>query len=108
MPGYRHLLAVALALALALYVTVFARQTYNTYDLPTLIDVTEWPVTLLFLATAWAAWVRAERRAALLAVTGMLAFFGVQHRHLFEVPLGFTLVIGLTLALVFALPPRSR
>jgi hypothetical protein len=101
---YRHLLAAIIALTLALYATVFARQTHNTYDLPTWIDITEWPVTLLFLAAAWAAWRRVPRRAALLLVTGMIAFLGVQGRYLFEVPLGFVLVTALSLAFLFTLP----
>lgn len=101
---WRHTLAAAIALALALYATVFARQTHNTFDLPTWIDVTEWPVTLLFLAAAWAAWKRVPRRAALMLVTGMVAFFAVQHRFLFDVPLGFVLVTCLSFGFLLTLP----
>jgi len=102
--GWRYPLASAIALLLALYATVFARQTHNDFDLPTWIDVTEWPVTLLFVAAAWAAWKRVPRRAALMLVTGMVAFFAVQHRYIFAVPIGFVLVTALSFGFLLALP----
>lgn len=108
-PAWRHPLAAVVALLLAVYATVFARQTHDTFDLPTWIDVTEWPVTFLFLAAAWAAWRRVPRRAALMLVTGMVAFFAVHHRYLFDVPLGFVLVTCLSFSFLIALPSaRNR
>ena len=96
--------AAVLALLLALYATLFARQTHNTFDLPTWIDLTEWPATLLYLAAAVAAWARLERVAALALVAAMLAFLAAQSAHLFTVPLGFALVIAASLAFLLILP----
>lgn len=93
-----------LAAGLALYATIFARQTHDLFDLPTWIDLTEWPATLLFLAAAWAAFRRLPRRAALYLVSGMLAFFAAQSRFIFDVPLGFILVATGSLSFLFLLP----
>lgn len=101
----RYSLAAALAALLAAYATAFARQTHNRFDLPTWIDLTEWPATLLFLAAAWAAFRRLPRRAALFLVTGMLAFFAAQSTWLFQAPLGFILVTCASLGFLFLLPP---
>jgi hypothetical protein len=98
--------AAALAALLALYATVFARQTHNHIDLPTFIDLTEWPATLLYFAAGWAALRRLPRRAALYLVSAMLAFFAAQSAWIFEVPLGFVSVASLSLAFLFILPAR--
>ena len=84
--------ASALALGLAFFATAFARASWNVYDLPTYIDLTEWPATLLFVAAAWAAWERRERTAAWLMVGALVAFFAAQSRFLFQVPMGFGVV----------------
>ena len=101
----RFYAAAVLAVGLALYATVFARQTHNLFDLPTWIDVTEWPATLLFLAAAWFASRRLPRRAALYLVSGMLAFFIAQSRYIFDVPVGFVLLTCASLGFLFILPP---
>lgn len=103
-PHRRYKLAAALAVLLALYVTVFATQTHNRFDLPTWIDLTEWPATLLFLASAVAAWKRLERPAALACFAGLFAFFFAQGRFLFEVPLAFVLTSTGTLGCLWLLP----
>ncbi len=101
----RSSLAAALALALAAYATVFSRQTHDLFDLPTFLDLTEWPATLLFLASAHGAWIEAPRRAALLAVAALLAFFAAHGRFLFDVPLGFVAITLACLAILAILPP---
>ena len=108
LPGARYLGAAALAVALALFATVFARQTHDLINLPTWIGVTEWPATILFAVAAYAAWIEQPRRAALAVVIGLFAFFAAQHNHLFRVPLGFVLVTVLTLATLLALPASLR
>lgn len=96
--------AALLAGGLALYATIFARQTHNTFDLPTWIDLTEWPATLLYLAAAVSAWQRLERVAALALVAAMLAFFGAQSAWMFSVPLGFAMVAIASLGFLLILP----
>ncbi|MDJ1016209.1 MAG: hypothetical protein QNJ35_06830 [Paracoccaceae bacterium] len=103
-PAPRYVIAAALALLLAVYATVFAHRTHNLFDLPTWLDVTEWPATLLFLFAGWSAWVTRERQAAFALVVGMLAFFGAQSSYLFSVPLGFVVVTALALVFLFVLP----
>lgn len=107
-PGTRYAAAAGLAAAIALYATLFARQTHNRFDLPTWIDLTEWPATLLYLAAAVAAWAKLERVAALALVAAMLAFLAAQSAHLFTVPLGFALVIAASLAFLLILPTTWR
>lgn len=105
-PNWRYLAAVFVALASAFFVTVFARQTHDDYDLGLWIDATEWPVTLLFVASAWFAWSAEPRRAALATVAGLVAFYVVQWRHVFDVPLGFGVVTLLALAVILIMPPK--
>lgn len=100
----RFPVAAALALLLAIYATAFARQTHNLFDLPTFIDLTEWPATLLYLAAAWAAYRKLPRRAALFLVSAMLAFFAAQSDWMFRVPLGFVLVAAGSLGFLFLMP----
>ena len=107
-PGRRYIGATAIAVALAVYATVFARQTHDMFDLPTFIDLTEWPATLLFVFAAWQAWIERPRRAALALVSGMLAFLAAQHGYIFSVPLGFVLVTLLTLAFLLMMPASLR
>ena len=107
-PGVRYAGAALSALALAIYCTVFARQTHDLFDLPTWIDLTEWPATLLFLGTAWLAWTRQPRRAALAVVLGLFAFMAAQHMYVFRVPLGFVLVTVLTVFVLLVLPASLR
>jgi hypothetical protein len=104
----RFYAAAALNLGLAAYVTAFSRQTHDLYDLPTFIDLTEWPATLLFLAAAWFAWSASPRAVTLLVVAGLFAFFAAHARFLFSVPLGFVLVTLGTLAVLALVPPRSH
>ena len=106
--GARYLGAALLAGGLSLYATLFARQTHNTFDMPTWIDLTEWPATLLYLAAAVTAWARLERVAALALVAAMLAFLAAQSAYLFTVPLGFALVIAASLAFLLILPTTWR
>ena len=107
-PGPRYALAAALALALSLFATAFARASHNFYDLPSYIDLTEWPATLLMLAAGWAAWEARERLAALLMVLGLLAFYAAQMRFLFQVPMGFGVVTAGALIFLFVLPVTWR
>ncbi len=103
----RYHVAAALAAALALYVTVFARQTHDLFDRPTFIDLTEWPATLFCLAAAGAALARRAAPSAVAIVSGLIAFFAAQYAWIFEVPLAFvlsTLVVFLTL---YVLPPDT-
>ena len=106
--GARYLAAALLAGGLSLYATLFARLTHNIFDMPTWIDLTEWPATLLYLAAAVAAWARLERVAALALVAAMLAFLAAQSAHLFTVPLGFALVVAASLAFLLILPTTWR
>lgn len=103
-PKRRYILAAALAALLSVYVTTFATQTHNRFDLPTWIDLTEWPATLLFLAAAVAAWKRLERPAALACFAALFAFFFAQGRFLFEVPLAFVVTSAATLGFLWLLP----
>ena len=107
-PGRRYIGATAIAVVLAIYATVFARQTYDLFDLPTFIDLTEWPATLAFLTAGWLAWIENPRRAAMVLVLGLFAFLGAQHMYLFRVPMGFVLVTVLTLAFLMVLPASLR
>ena len=101
----RYTLAAAfLAVLLSLYVTAFATQTHNRFDLPTWIDLTEWPATLLFLTAAILAIKRLERPAALACFAALFAFFFAHGRFLFEVPLAFVLTSSGTLGFLWALP----
>lgn len=104
----RYAVAAAIALALAAYVTAFALQTHNRFDLPTGIDVTEWPATLAFLIAAVAAWRRAERPAALAVVVALLCFVAAQGRFLFDLPLAFLLVGLSSFAFLLILPVTWR
>lgn len=104
MPPRRYAIAAGIALALALFATAFARGSHNTYDLPSYIDVTEWPSVLLFVAAGWAAWDRRERLAAGLVMAALVAFYWVQGLYLFSVPLGFAALTLGTLAFLFVLP----
>lgn len=104
---WKYRVAAALALALALYVTVFARQTTNWVDLPTFIDLSEWPATLGYFGAAWAASAGRARLAAVLTVASLLAFFLAQSQHLFAVPLGFSLVTALSLAILLVMPATT-
>ena len=108
LPGVRYIGATLSALALAVYATIFARVTHDLFDLPTWIDLTEWPATLLFLATAYFAWTQQPRRAALVVVIGLFAFITAQHAYIFRVPLGFVLVTILTLGTLLVLPASLR
>ena len=107
-PGVRYIGATAIAVALAIYATMFARQTHDMFDLPTYIDLTEWPATLLFLFAAWQAWIERPRRAALALVIGMFAFLAAQSGYIFAVPMGFVLVTVLTLAFLLMMPASLR
>ncbi len=108
LPGARYIGATALAVALALYATIFARQTHDLFDLPTWIDLSEWPATLLFGYAAYGAWTEQPRRAALAVVIGLFAFLAAQQSYIFQVPLGFVLITVLTLATLFTLPASLR
>ena len=107
-PGGRYIGVTVIAVALAVYATVFARQAHDLFDLPAFTDVTEWPATLLFLFAAWQAWIERPRRAALAFVVGIFAFLAAQSGYIFAVPLGFVLVTVLTLALVLMMPATLR
>ena len=74
------------------------------YDLPTYIDISEWPAVLLYLAAGYLAWTRAEQLTALLLVLAMIAFFAAHARFLFTVPLAFVLIVGGTLTCLTVLP----
>ena len=100
----RYRLAAAFAVALVIYVTIFARSTTNFIDLPTWIDVTEWPISLIFAATAWFAWFERGKIAAALSVVGLLGFFAAQSQHFFDVPLGFLFVTIVTLGILLTMP----
>ena len=100
--------ATAIAVALAVYTTAFARHTHDHFDLPIFIDVTEWPATLLFIFAAWQAWIERPRRAALALVLGMFAFLAAQSGYIFSVPLGFVLVTVLTLGFLLMMPASLR
>ena len=102
----RYPAAAFVALLLAIYATIFAFQTHNHFDLPTGIDLTEWPATLLYLASAWAAVRRFPRRAALFIVLAMLAFFAAHSDWMFQVPLGFGLITAASLGFLVILPPE--
>ena len=104
----RYLAAALLAGGVSVYATLFARQTHDTFDLPTWIDLTEWPATLLYVTAAATAWARLERVAALAGVAAMLAFLAAQSAHLFTVPLGFASVIAASLAFLLILPTTWR
>ncbi|MDJ1009607.1 MAG: hypothetical protein QNJ13_17480 [Paracoccaceae bacterium] len=104
---WRHRLAAAVAGVMALYVTTFARQTHHWIDLPTWIDLSEWPATLFYLGAAWAAWAIRARLAAILSVGALLAFYAAQSQHLFAVPLGFFLVTAATLAILLLMPATT-
>ncbi|MEL7462344.1 MAG: hypothetical protein AAFX45_10665 [Pseudomonadota bacterium] len=101
---WRYRLAATLALALAGYVTVFAAQTHTRFDLPTWLDLTEWPATLFYLAAAWLAFRIHPRRAAVAAVAALLAFYAAQYHLLFQVPLGFILATAATLVILLTMP----
>ncbi len=100
----RYIAAAALALGLALFATIFARQTHNHLDLPTFLDPLEWATTFLFLAAGWAAWVKREQLAALFMVTALFVFYAVQVDWLFRVPLGFATVTVFALLFLIVLP----
>ncbi len=100
----RYLAATALAVALAAYATIFARQTHNHFDLPTFIDPLEWAVTLFFLAAAVTAYRQREQLAALLMVAALFMFYAVQADWLFRVPLGFAAVTVFALLFLIVLP----
>ena len=104
MPPRRYVAAAGIALVLALFATAFARGSHNVTDLPSYIDVTEWPSVLFFVAAGWAAWNRRERLAAALAMAALVAFYAVQGRFLFSVPLGFAVPSLGTLAFLLVLP----
>ena len=103
-PGPRYATAAALAVALALFSTIFARHTHNHVDLPTYIDPFEWIVTLLFLIAGWCAWEKREQLAAVFVVAALFLFYGVQVDWLFRVPLGFAVLTASALAFLFILP----
>ena len=100
----RYLLASLTALTLSIYVTIFAAQTHTTYDLPTWLDLTEWPATLLALAAAVFAHLRREQLAALAIVAALMAFLASQARYIFELPIAFLIVTILTVAFLTILP----
>ena len=100
----RYVAASVIAVAVALYATIFARQTHNHIDLPTYIDPLEWAVTLLFLVAGWAAWQRREQLAAVFMVAALFLFYGVQVDWLFRVPLGFGVITVAALLFLFVLP----
>lgn len=100
----RYRLGAAVALGLTVYATVFARQTHNFVDLPTWIDVTEWPVTLLYAGAALLSLIGRPRASAFALVAGTVGFFAAQSDHFFAVPLAFMLVTVVTLAFIFILP----
>ncbi|MEM9971145.1 MAG: hypothetical protein AAF762_08605 [Pseudomonadota bacterium] len=104
LPAPRYLTASALAVTLALFATVFARQTHNHLDMPTFLDPLEWVSTLLFLIAGWAAYQRREQLAALLMVAALFTFYGVQAAWLFRVPLGFGVLTAGALLFLFILP----
>ena len=87
----RYQAASAIAIVLAAYAAVFARQTHNHIDLPIFIDPLEWLTSLTFLAAAWAAWNKLEQRAAIFIVVALFLFFGVQvdwpQKNLLSIPI---------------------
>ncbi len=107
-PSVRYVGATAIAVVLAAYTTAFARMTHDLFDLPTFIDLTEWPATLLFLLAAWQAWTVQPRRAALVMVIAMFAFIAAQHTYLFQVPMGFVVITVLTLGFLLMMPASLR
>ena len=100
----RYQAASAIAIVLAAYAAVFARQTHNHVDLPIFIDPLEWVTSLTSVAAAWAAWNKLEQRAAIFIVVALFLFFGVQVDWLFRVPLGFGFVTVASLAFLLTLP----
>ena len=107
-PDVRYVGATAIAVVLAVYATVFSWKTHDLFDLPTFIDLTEWPATLLFLLAAWQAWTVQPRRAAFVMVIAMFAFMAAQHTYLFHVPMGFVVVTVLTLGFLIMMPASLR
>jgi len=103
-PGTRYACAALMAGLLAVYVTLFARSTFDVFDLPLWIGVLEWPVTILFGYAVWGAWNRQSRKAAVAAVGGMLGFYAVHGHLLFQVPLAFIAVTVMTLIVITTLP----
>ena len=100
----RYTAAALIAAALAVFVFTFATQTHNAYDLPTYIDISEWPAVLLYLASGWLAWQRREQLAAGAHVAALLTFLFAQARFLFALPLAFALVFAGALAFLLVLP----
>ena len=100
----RYTAAALIAAALAAFVFTFATQTHNAYDLPTFIDISEWPAVLLYLAAGYMAHLRHEQFGALLIVLAMIAFFAAEARFLFSVPLAFVVVVSGSLGFLVVLP----
>ena len=100
----RYTAAAILALLLAVYATIFARQTYNHIDAPIILAHEEWLTALLFVGAAWAAWQKREQLAAVFIVSALFLFYAVQADWLFRVPLGFGLITVGALTFLFTLP----
>ena len=100
----RYHAAAIIAALQAAFVFAFATQTHNAYDLPTYIDISEWPAVLLYLAAGWLAVRRREQLAALALICALLAFFAAEARFLFTTPLAFVLVTAGAVAFLTVLP----
>ncbi len=113
MGGYlRYASAAALAALMAAYSALFSRQSLVfTSDLTTGflgIEWLAWLPMLGFVVATGAAATRRGRLAAVALVFAVLAFFVAHWRHVFDVPLGFLLVCGVTIAALFLMPQEER
>lgn len=103
-PGTRFGSAAVMIALLGVYVTMFARSTFDLVDLPLWIGLLEWPITLLLFYALWAAWKKQSRKSAMAVVVAMLGFYGVHGHLLFEVPLAFIAVTVAALIILVTLP----
>ena len=109
---FRFRLASVLSVAMAFYSALFSRQALAfEMDLATGLLGIEWlawlPV-LGFAVAGGAAAIRNGRLAAVALVFAVLAFFVAHWRHVFDVPLGFLLVCGVTIGALFLMPSEER
>ncbi|MBT8460044.1 MAG: hypothetical protein KJN60_10275 [Boseongicola sp.] len=103
-PGKRFGGAAIMIALLGIYATMFARTTFDVFDLPLWIGLLEWPITLVLFYAIWAAWQKQSRKAALAVVASMLGFYGVHGHLLFDVPLAFIAVTVAALIILVTLP----
>ena len=103
-PGTRFGSAAVMTALLAVYATLFARSTFDVFDLPLWIGLLEWPITLILVYAIWAAWTKQSRKSALAVVAAMLGFYAVHGHLLFAVPLAFIAVTVAALIILTTLP----